>query len=370
MLDLSVDNQLAGVFGMEPGLFLPTAYPYVTESGAVFQLAVFQAGAVSPRRSMLNWESEVMDSYSTGTVGIASGVVTGSGTAFPAFTTNPVYKRRLYIGDQWYEVATRDNGTQLTLVNTAVNVSAGTSYKYTAWEYRENNPFYAITGEFQFAQDEAGNVLNQIRSLALASGGRPGWYEYPCSVFWREANRIADSLAAWQTDLDATLNYTTASGFKIIDVIRELGGEVYWNNYVPDAYLVSSELREKWLRRNQNIMESLADRNVPNRPLFRPLTLDGVEEFEPTGVGTKVPDDYQLEMLDAVFQFQGHQIAVWGTKSTPGSGSVSEWDASSIALFEGFNRSLPWSAHSGATFTPAQSAVFSPAQLPLIFSGV
>ncbi len=363
-IDLSVDNQLDGVYGVTPGLFLPQAYPYLEEDDDVHQLAVFQAGVDFTGHSMLDWEPEVMDTYSTGTIGIASGVVTGSGTTFPddaEYDTNPVYKRRLYVGDAWYEVATRDSGTQLTLVDTSVNVTAGTAYKYTVWEYREVDPFYAVTGEFEFAQNEFAHALDQITASAVANRAQVGIYEFPVHV-WRRQNTIADDLPTWLADLDESLNHVTPSGYKPIEWVRHVGGEIYWNNYVPDEYLVDAPLRAKWMRRNQHIMESLADRDVPNRPLFRPLTLDGVVEFTPTGIGTKVPNDYFLEMLEAIHAFQPFKFAYWGIKSTPGSGSVAEWDVDFIELIEEFHRSIATGEY-GAVRPVAYGAAF-PAAVP------
>jgi hypothetical protein len=62
-------------------------------------------------------------SYATGTITVVNGVVTLSGGTFPAWAADG----ELVTGAS-YNVATRDSGTQLTLVDTTLNANAGTSY--------------------------------------------------------------------------------------------------------------------------------------------------------------------------------------------------------------------------------------------------
>lgn len=62
--------------------------------------------------------------YTTGTIGIAAGVVTLSGGTWPNWAANG----RLTVSGTTYTVNTRDSNTQLTLTNLSVTVTAGTSY--------------------------------------------------------------------------------------------------------------------------------------------------------------------------------------------------------------------------------------------------
>lgn len=65
--------------------------------------------------------------YSTGTIGIASGVVTLTGGTFPEWAPDG----NIVVGGSTYSVNTRNSGTELTLNNLTVNVSGGTAYELT-----------------------------------------------------------------------------------------------------------------------------------------------------------------------------------------------------------------------------------------------
>lgn len=62
--------------------------------------------------------------YATGTVEVASGVVTLTGGTFPSWAASGVFS----VSGSDYAVDTRDGNTQITLVDTSLTVAAGTSY--------------------------------------------------------------------------------------------------------------------------------------------------------------------------------------------------------------------------------------------------
>lgn len=352
MWDITIGNQLAGVFGLEPALTVTQAYPYVTETGDVFSIAKFEEAAdYSHKHSMLDWEPEVLDNFSEGTVAVASGVVTLSdgGSGFPEYGTNPVYSRRFYLGSTIYDVATRDSSTQLTLVNTSVNASAGTAYKFAGWDYRETDPYYAANdAEWQTAQDELAAALAQVDVRATANGAKVGIYEQPAMI-WRRGTDINDDYATWVANVTESSTYVTASGFTLVDWIKSHGGKLWWTNYVPANFLVNSTTKARWLTRNQRIMETFASLGIPNAPLFRRYGADEV---------TEIPDEFQLEMLDAVQAYQPYQFAWWGP---PG-----EYDAGYIEFIDDYNRSLPWGGSpQAASFSPS----FSPNNFLLTIAG-
>jgi hypothetical protein len=194
MWDMTVGNQLAGVYGIQPGLERPQAYPYLTELGDVYALANFeQAADYADKDSMLDWESETLSNYTTGTIAIASGVVTLTGGAFPNYGGNPVYPLRLYVGSTIYSVASYDSATQLTLTNLTVNASAGTSYKFASWDYRETDPFYAANdGEWQQAHNEFAHALSLIDARAFNNRARVGVYELPVMTWRRDVGGQRD----------------------------------------------------------------------------------------------------------------------------------------------------------------------------------
>ena len=59
------------------------------------------------------------DSYSTGTVAISSGVVTLSGGTFPTWAAEGV----LGVGEELYQIKSRDSNTQITLYDTTATAS-------------------------------------------------------------------------------------------------------------------------------------------------------------------------------------------------------------------------------------------------------
>ena len=63
--------------------------------------------------------------YATGTITIASGVVTLTGGTFPTWAADGV----LQVNNQYYSVATYDGSTQITLDSTTVTVASAASYQ-------------------------------------------------------------------------------------------------------------------------------------------------------------------------------------------------------------------------------------------------
>lgn len=350
MWDISVGNQLAGVFGLKPALTVTQAYPYLDGLGDIHSIAKFEEAAdYTQKHSMLDWEPETLDRYSTGTVAVASGVVTLTGGSFPSYGTNAVYSRRFYLGSNIYAVATLNSATQLTLVDTSVNASSGTSYKFGGWDYREVDPFYAAnTAEWKTAQDELAVALSQIDMRASANGARVGIYEQPAPM-WRRVTTINDDYATWVANVTETSSYVTTSGFTLVDWIKSHGGKLWWSNYVPVDNLASTGAKNRWLTRNQRIMETYASLGIPNAPLFRRLAVDLV---------TEIPDDFQIQMLDAVHAFQPFQFAWWG--------QAGEYDAGYAAFIEDYNRGLGWGA---SLANPCQSPLSSPIISPLAITG-
>ena len=80
--------------------------------------------------------------YSTGTVTVASGVVTGSGTTFPSWAADG----ELVIGGVSYTVATRSSATSLTLDDTGVTAAAGSTYTLQQLDYQLPDLFGGFRG--------------------------------------------------------------------------------------------------------------------------------------------------------------------------------------------------------------------------------
>lgn len=92
--------------------------------------------------------------YSTGTVAVASGVVTLTGGTFPSWAANG----DLVVASQTLEVSTRDSSTQVTLVDTSITVSSGASYSLVCPRYSLPSGFAGMVGPLSFRPGESDGV--------------------------------------------------------------------------------------------------------------------------------------------------------------------------------------------------------------------
>lgn len=81
--------------------------------------------------------------YATGTITIAAGVVTLTGGTFPTWADKGVLK----VNNQYYSVASRGSGTQITLDNTSVTVSSAASYQLGCPEIPLNAAFDSVAND-------------------------------------------------------------------------------------------------------------------------------------------------------------------------------------------------------------------------------
>jgi hypothetical protein len=100
--------------------------------------------------------------YSTGTVAIAAGVVTGTGTTFPSWAADG----DLVVAGISYRVSVRGGDTALTLSDTSVAVTAGASYTLLQTRYTLPQSFDHVIGDRM--QYRAGdNVFGEIKSTSV-----------------------------------------------------------------------------------------------------------------------------------------------------------------------------------------------------------
>lgn len=85
--------------------------------------------------------------YTTGTITVVAGVVTGSGTTFP--TDSAYYE--LHVSGEIYTVASYSSGTSITLDDTSVAVAAGTTYSLVKPTYILGDDFGSLDGPLTFA---------------------------------------------------------------------------------------------------------------------------------------------------------------------------------------------------------------------------
>lgn len=122
--------------------------------------------------------------YSTGTVGVSSGVVTLSGGEWPSWAADG----HISFSGTWYEVSTRDSNTQITLVNTGVNVGGGATYKL----HQEKS--YTL-------QRNTYDLPSNVRSLDGGFKYRPG------DNSWRTVQMMSEHQIASQKQWDDASGY-------------------------------------------------------------------------------------------------------------------------------------------------------------------
>ena len=160
--------------------------------------------------------------YSTGSVTVVDGVVTGSGTDFPAWAEDA----EIVIGSTSYSVATRISGTSLILDDTTVDASAGSSYVLQQVDYQLPDLFGGFRGDLFLNQtaNSIGYVLqrgSKEELLELQKNGESDFASQPCkyAVFTADQTGADDQkylITVWPLP-DAAY---TITGFYIINPYR------------------------------------------------------------------------------------------------------------------------------------------------------
>lgn len=157
--------------------------------------------------------------YSTGTITVVAGVVTGSGTVFPSWAADG----ELVVDSVSYAVSTRDSDTQVTLVDTSVTAAAGSAYTLQQVDYTLPELFGGFRGDLYLNQTSTslGYILQRAPKEELLSYQKSGIADYaaqPCrfAVFAADQTGAADQrsmLTVWPLP-DAAY---TVSGFYTIN---------------------------------------------------------------------------------------------------------------------------------------------------------
>jgi hypothetical protein len=160
--------------------------------------------------------------YSTGTVTIVDGVVTGSGTTFPSWAADA----ELVVGDVSYSVATRSSSTSLILEDTTVDAAAGSTYTLQQVDYVLPELFGGFTSDLCLNQTSTslGYILQRSTKDELLSFQKSGIADFasqPCrfAVFAKDQTGAADQrsmLTVWPLP-DAAY---TITGFYVINPYR------------------------------------------------------------------------------------------------------------------------------------------------------
>jgi hypothetical protein len=88
--------------------------------------------------------------YTTGTVSITNGVVTGSGTTFPTWAA----QGDLFVGGYWSTVASRASGTSITLDDTSITGVSAATYSLVHREYDLEDDFGGLVEPFTYRSDQ------------------------------------------------------------------------------------------------------------------------------------------------------------------------------------------------------------------------
>jgi hypothetical protein len=160
--------------------------------------------------------------YSTGTITIVAGVVTGSGTVFPSWAADA----ELVVGGVSYAVATRGGNTSLTLSTTTVSAAAGSGYTLQQVDYVLPELFGGFRGDWFLNQTSTslGYVLERATKeelLSLQKSGIADFASQPCrfAIFAGDQTGVADQrsmLTVWPLP-DAAY---TLTGYYVINPYR------------------------------------------------------------------------------------------------------------------------------------------------------
>lgn len=331
MFDATKWNQLSAMYGRAPErcYFAPGLEPYLTEAGEIYTGPAWIDAFGRGGQIMVDYEPNAQPYYGTGTIAITNGVVTLTDGTFPNYGTNPVYKLRLYVGGvgalgaregaTLYMVAARNDGNHLTLVDTSVNVPAGTVYKFTAWQYREIDPKFASSdAEWQGALDEVAYAVDEFLPYAEDSGAVIGFYDLLAPIQSRYLDIIGTtSFTEWQEQTSSLVNYRNAQGWTFGEKFRDgTFGYIWANRYVSDLMNATPAAWGNFNTATQRITETLEAQGVRCCPLFLRHTIEGYGTWAAGGSGAEVDRDLlQSQIEDA--NSRG-PFAVWGDASDVG----------------------------------------------------
>jgi len=136
--------------------------------------------------------------YSTGTITVVSGVVTGSGTTFPTWSDDA----EIVIDGVSYTVATYSSATSITLDDTGVNASAGTTYTLQQLDYQLPDLFGGFRGPL-YLGGSSGTLGQELHRcpideiLALRNEAVADFTAQPCKYAVFTADQTGTSGQRW-----------------------------------------------------------------------------------------------------------------------------------------------------------------------------
>ena len=120
--------------------------------------------------------------YTTGTVAIASGVVTGTGTTFPSWAADG----DLVVSGISHRISVRGGNTSLTLSDTSVNVTAGATYTLLQTRYTLPQSFDHVIGDRMQYRAGDTSAFGEIHNTSLDRVRRGRFMDATYSDYPRE----------------------------------------------------------------------------------------------------------------------------------------------------------------------------------------
>lgn len=182
--------------------------------------------------------------YATGTIAVASGVVTLTSGTFPSWAADGTIE---VLGAN-YEVSTRDSGTQVTLVDTSVTVTAGTSYSLHKDEYDLPDDFARFVASPTYTPSQMyRNELMQVSEEEIRRRRQDssyGYFDYPSLYAVR--SKVNDPTVGTRSEI---LFWPSVNATAIIDYRYEVRSDVLTttNKYLWGASDHSETLKDSVL---------------------------------------------------------------------------------------------------------------------------
>jgi hypothetical protein len=239
--------------------------------------------------------------YTTGTIGIMDGIVTLTTGTFPAWITAGDH----IVADSIdYEIASRDSGSQLTLTDLTVDVTAGATYEIGIYIYNLPDDFGRLIGTLHYAAGEhrsslvivsVGKLL-QMRACADLNGA-PTYAAYRYKSSTGASGQRQEILFYPEPDAAYTLSYEyEAFTGKLTDSYPyPLGGMKYSELYLESCLaLAESRIEDNPGNHTQQFNALLVDAIARDRkhgiqnygPMGQPPTRGGGEFRHGLGSGT------------------------------------------------------------------------------------
>jgi hypothetical protein len=236
-------------------------------------------------------------SYSTGTVTVVAGVVTLAGGTWPSYADDSW----LYLGGIPYSVESRDSGAQLTLEDTSVDASAGTTFTLRRYRYPIPNPreFGGLDGPLYYAPSNTNRMIEvkrtseqQLRKYFQQSywGGSPANYPTRHAIWFEDENSAVGmevSLVLWPPtereckltgnvhrvprDLDETNKYPAGGGVHSQTILAAI---------MSEAEMILGSRSGDWEKKYLVLLATSIDHD---KQMVVPATLGTIPEYPENG---------------------------------------------------------------------------------------